>query len=535
MPQHSALHISGTVWWFRKPVRHDENAAHDTDNEIAYPTTKHLPCPDKVGSDLLGRVFPEPELGPCLITKLGPIMKRKMLSRAQTTARANSQPTALGTHHTLYYRCLATQEEHYSSVDEIVQWITTEPLLQRPANNVSFNSSAPTTQTGRVREQPLADLPTTLPAATEPATSIRVATPQLPIPSDPHYSDAETPNHPAPSTASITTESEDPARSISLRKRKTRDFLQPELKGKAYSAQPHVPRKQRVLVTWIYPEKQSVTMPDCIRSLRELAKTNHDARARYKAFWMGRQRRNTRMEWWDLSTPLPKNNACALVPAPSSQPLNTSATDNADLRQPEIYDSPMPKPCLPPVFPSGPLNLNPDGSTSTYKKLYVDPNATNWEQADAEEMERLFTSETIRPIMSDDIPEDKKPTYVNPVCSEKLKDDGALKFRTRATIGGDRIDYPYSTTAITAELEAIKILLNAMISDYAQFSTIDLEDFYLGTSLPFPEFIRIPAKFIPKKIIAFYKRKQFIQKGTLYCAVLKTHYGLPQVGALSQE
>ncbi len=122
---------------------------------------------------------------------------------------------------------------------------------------------------------------------------------------------------------------------------------------------------------------------------------------------------------------------------------------------------------------------------------------------------------------------------MNPVCVEKVKDDGTLKFRTRATIGSDRIDYP--TTAITAELEAIDILLNAMISDNARFSTIDLEDFYLGTSLPFPEFIRIPAKFIPKKVITFYKLKPFIQKGTLYCTVLKTHYGLPQAGALSQE
>jgi hypothetical protein len=171
----------------------------------------------------------------------------------------------------------------------------------------------------------------------------------------------------------------------------------------------------------------------------------------------------------------------------------------------------MPKPCLPPVYPSGPLNLNPDGSAITYKKSQVGPNATNWEQADAEEMERLFTSGTLRPIMPDDIPENKKATYVNPVCSEKSKDDGALKFRTRATIGGDRIDYPYSTTAITAELEAIKIWLNAMISDNAQFTTIELEDFYPGTSLPFPEFIRIPAKFIPKKDNAFYKLKQFIQ------------------------
>jgi hypothetical protein len=74
-----------------------------------------------------------------------------------------------------------------------------------------------------------------------------------------------------------------------------------------------------------------------------------------------------------------------------------------------------------------------------------------------------------------------------------------------------------------------------MISDNALFATIDLEDFYLGTSLPFPEFNRIPAKFIPHTVITFYKLKPFIQKGALYCTVLKTHYGLPQAGALSQE
>jgi hypothetical protein len=277
-------------------------------------------------------------------------------------------------------------------------------------------------------------------------------------------------------------------------------------------------------------------MPDQKRNLRALAKTDYAVGARYKEYWMGQRLRwNTRVGWWDLCTPLSKTNARALVAAPLPHPLNTSTIGNVDLRQPEIYDEAMPKPCLPPVYPSGPLNLNPDGSTITYMKSHVGPNATNWEQADAEEMERLFTTGTLRPTMPDDIPEDKKATYVNPVCSEKLKDDGALKFRTRATIGGDRIDYPYSTTAITAELKAIKILLNAMISDNAEFTTIDLEDFYLGTSLPFPEFIRIPVKFIPKTIIAFYKLKQFIQKGVLYCAVLKTHYGLPQAGALSQE
>jgi hypothetical protein len=74
-----------------------------------------------------------------------------------------------------------------------------------------------------------------------------------------------------------------------------------------------------------------------------------------------------------------------------------------------------------------------------------------------------------------------------------------------------------------------------MISDDINLSTIDPEDFYLGANLPHPEYIRIPIKFLPKKVIDFYKLRPYIHKNALYCAVLKTHYGLPQAGALSQE
>ena len=101
------------------------------------------------------------------------------------------------------------------------------------------------------------------------------------------------------------------------------------------------------------------------------------------------------------------------------------------------------------------------------------------------------------------------------MCSEKLRDEGNIKFRTRATIGGDQIDYPYNTAAVTANLETIKLLLNAMISDDIHLVTIDLEDFYLGTPLPHAEYIRIPSKFIPKKVIEYYKLSKFLHKGAL--------------------
>jgi hypothetical protein len=84
-------------------------------------------------------------------------------------------------------------------------------------------------------------------------------------------------------------------------------------------------------------------------------------------------------------------------------------------------------------------------------------------------------------------------------------------------------------------MDAIKILLNCMISEDANWTTIDLTDFYLGTDLPHPEYIRIPRKFIPHDVIAFYELDDFFSDDTLHCSVHKTHYGLPQAGALSQK
>jgi hypothetical protein len=150
-------------------------------------------------------------------------------------------------------------------------------------------------------------------------------------------------------------------------------------------------------------------------------------------------------------------------------------------------------------------------------------------------MARLFNTGTIRPIHYSDIPRNTTVTYVNPICVEKLNDDGSLKLRTRITIGGDRINYPFETRAVTAEMEALKILLNCMISENGNWTTIDLTDFYLGTDLPHPEYIRIQSQLIPDNVAEFYKLRPFMDRQTLYCSVHKTHYGLPQAGALSQQ
>ena len=68
---------------------------------------------------------------------------------------------------------------------------------------------------------------------------------------------------------------------------------------------------------------------------------------------------------------------------------------------------PMPHLALPSVFPSGPLNLNSDGTSINYKKSHSGLHAEYWERADAEEMERLFVTGTIKPELFADIAKDR--------------------------------------------------------------------------------------------------------------------------------
>ena len=294
-------------------------------------------------------------------------------------------------------------------------------------------------------------------------------------------------------------------------------------------------------VTLEFPEKQRVSQPSITENRRKFVldqsvtfpttATPSSYGAMYNRYRVAlKQQCNTRLGWSDIFKDMSPAEVQQLFAKMDKKRRNLHCVSAHN-----VYSKAMPKPKSPPVYPDRPLNLNEDGTSINYSKSHTGPNAQHWIQADAEEMERLLTSGTLKPIMVSDIPPDKSATYVNPVCSEKLRDTGAIKFRTRATIGGNLIDYPYNTTAVTASLEAIKILLNAMISDDINLATIDLEDFYLGTPLPHPEYIRIPTRFIPPKVIAFYKLQKFIYKGALYCAVLKTHYGLPQAGALSQQ
>ncbi len=85
----------------------------------------------------------------------------------------------------------------------------------------------------------------------------------------------------------------------------------------------------------------------------------------------------------------------------------------------------------------------------------------------------------------------KTPTYYNQVPGEKWRNNAIVR-RVPGTGGGNRITVPYSVSTSTANLPTVKCTLHAVVSENASFGTVDITDFYLGSPMPSPEFLKLP-------------------------------------------
>jgi hypothetical protein len=103
-----------------------------------------------------------------------------------------------------------------------------------------------------------------------------------------------------------------------------------------------------------------------------------------------------------------------------------------------------------------------------------------WMRSTANEINRLYNTNTIRFTRRSDIPKGRKVTYGSFVVD--IKDHKEEKERTRLTVGGDQIKYPGDKSTRTAGLTTEKILINSVISTPgAKFLVIDIKNFYLNT------------------------------------------------------
>jgi hypothetical protein len=105
-----------------------------------------------------------------------------------------------------------------------------------------------------------------------------------------------------------------------------------------------------------------------------------------------------------------------------------------------------------------------------------------WMRSTANEIYRLYNTNTIRFIRRSNIPKGRKVTYGSFVVD--IKDHKEEKERTRLTVGGDQIEYPGDKSTRTAGLTTAKILINSVISTLgAKFFVIDITKIYLNAPL----------------------------------------------------
>ena len=150
--------------------------------------------------------------------------------------------------------------------------------------------------------------------------------------------------------------------------------------------------------------------------------------------------------------------------------------------------------------------------------------------------QRVKGTDTFQPIHYQNIPPERRQdiTYTRVVCEVRPQKEDPN--RTRITIGGNRICYSGDTATRTGSLELVKLQLNSTISTPdARFACFDISNFYLGTPLDRPEYVRINIKDIPHEFIDEYNLHHYTYNGWVYFEINKAVYGLKQAGKLAND
>ena len=190
--------------------------------------------------------------------------------------------------------------------------------------------------------------------------------------------------------------------------------------------------------------------------------------------------------------------------------------------------------------------ISDTGQSLEYRDLIKDPATKNtWANSMCNEIGRLAQgrnstglkgTNTFRFIPFHEIPNNRRKdiTYARIVVD--YRPQKAEPHRTRITVGGDRINYPYKVTTETAELTTHKLLLNSVVSTpQARYMTADIGNFYLGTPMERAEYMFLPLSYIPNEIIEQYNLQKIAKDGKVYTEINKGMYGLPQSGILANH
>ena len=74
--------------------------------------------------------------------------------------------------------------------------------------------------------------------------------------------------------------------------------------------------------------------------------------------------------------------------------------------------------------------------------------------------------------------------------------------RTRITVAGSQICYPWDVGTLTGSLDLVKLIINSVLSRCnARFVCFDLKNFYFQTLMEQSEYVRIKLSDIPHEFI----------------------------------
>jgi hypothetical protein len=183
------------------------------------------------------------------------------------------------------------------------------------------------------------------------------------------------------------------------------------------------------------------------------------------------------------------------------------------------------------------------GVALEYRSLSSDPTTTvTWVCSFANEVgclaqgvaNRVQGTDTIFFIPFAAVPTDCTVTYGHIVCN--YRPQKAEPERTRLTVGGNLITYPYHVSTNTSDLTTAKLVINSTISTSgARHMLIDVKNYYLGTPLDIYEYMRLAINTLPQEIIDQYALLNLVHNGFVYLESRKGMYGLPQAGILANQ
>ena len=173
---------------------------------------------------------------------------------------------------------------------------------------------------------------------------------------------------------------------------------------------------------------------------------------------------------------------------------------------------------------------------ASFMRLRKGEDGAYWDEQFVDEIRRLVhRTKSISWKQDGIVPAGRHATYANAVGYKKSV-NGVDTYRVRLAYGGDNSDYEGERTSTMAEITAVKIAFNTIVSDATlDYCTLDLKDMYLQSTLDRPEYMFMPLAMIPMELRKELGMTHLPESTRILWEVYKALYGMPQAGRLAQH